>query len=261
LWHPFAVGCWFVKWGIVAELVALGLLFVLLELRVLDVTNVIQLPPGFGSVGLSLVVFVPVALGTLLIAIGRVLMVRVPPGAQGAVVLIVAAGLSWLRFVLVVLTIVFLVLGLCEGANPARDRYFDWTVSVCVLAGFAGLVADLSTIPALAVVGGEMPSRALRTKALAVTFVIQLRAALWVAVIVGLAYVDAMREFVPALAPQPGPRPPGAQLQRVDPAARAVRISIALAVLFALEIGYGHFQYSLYSAGRAAGQSDGDRDS
>ena len=114
-------------------------------------------------------------------------------------------------------------------------------------------------VPGLAVVGGEMPSRPLRHRAAVVTFVFQLMACLWLAMVVSIVYVEAVRDLVPAPAPRPDARPAPRPAQPLEPGQRAAVLTVVLGIMFALRAGYAYLHYSLYAAGQHAGQTDGDR--
>jgi hypothetical protein len=237
------------------ELGALAVLYALLELLVLDSEAYILLAGAVRSGGAVLVALGPLAVGTMLIALGRVRMMRVPPHTPGRAILTVAAGLSWLRFALLVVAILLIGVGLLDtDVRPGVFRIgrLAWFLAIC-----AALVAELSAVPALAVIGGEIPSRALRSRAATFTFAVQLLAALWIALVVSLASVGAMMELdpFPASLQRPGG---GSGLGRFG---RVAVLTVLLAVLLALQAGYNYLQYLLYSTAQGAGQSGGDRDS
>jgi hypothetical protein len=89
-----------------------------------------------------------------------------------------------------------------------------------------------------------------------VTFVLQLLAALWVAMYVGLMYLDAVGELAPS-AGRRGERP--AAGPRLDSDDQFAAVTVVLGVLVILQAGYAYLHYSLYAAGEAAGRTDGDR--
>ncbi len=218
------------------------------------------MPEGLESGFLLLLPAVPLVVGGLMIALGRSMMLRLPSGAECGSVLLVATGLSWLRFVLLVVSAAALLFAAGEKVIPARGPLFDWAGRAFGLAVLAGFVAEASVVSAMAVVSAEMPSRTLRRRAVAATLVLQLLAALWVAMLVCFTYLDLMRELVPPQAAQPGARA-GAAPQGLDPEKRALFVTVLLGFLFLLQVGYAYLHYSLYSAGQFAGQTDGDRDS
>jgi hypothetical protein len=256
-WGDFGTGCQYVKWGVLFELGTAVLGFVLLELLLLDAEAVIRLPDAVQSGEVLPALFLPLLAGTFLSAVGRVMMVRVPAHTPGAAILTVAAGLNWLRFILIVAAVVLYILGFNEPGKAGRGPYFDNGLRMCLLAGCVALITDLSAIPAMAVVGGEIPSWALRTRAALVTFVLQLLAALWIAMVVSAASSAAVRELVPGVgAPQGGAAPP----QRPGRPGRIAVLTVLITVLFALQAGYYYLQYLLYSTGQDAGQSGEDRD-
>jgi hypothetical protein len=205
-WRSFGQGCKFVKRGVVVEMLGVGFLFALMEAGVLENTATVRFPRDVPEAEYCvLLLFVPLTVGAGLIALGRTMMLRVPLGTGGGAILVVAAGLSYLRFVLLVLATLFQIMAAVEDVNAAKVKPQEWAGRVFVLAIFAGLVAEVSVVPALAVVGGEMPSRPLRHRAAAVTFVFQLLGALLIAMIVSFTYMDAVRELPPPRAPgQPG---------------------------------------------------------
>jgi hypothetical protein len=132
-WRAFGDGCGVAQWGVWIEFGGVCLLFALLEALLLAAHNVFKLPRVVESGGVLLAVYLPLALGTLMLAIGRVMMIRMPPDTAGVSVLVVAAGMTWLRFVLLVLATLLLILGLNE-VKVAREPYFDWTMRLSVAA-------------------------------------------------------------------------------------------------------------------------------
>lgn len=258
-WRPFGEGCKFVWWGIAVELVGVALFFAILEAIVLHNAEVIQLPRDVMSIEfLLLPLFLPLMAGTLLIAIGRVMMLRVPPGTAAVPVLMGSAGLSWFRLLALLAATICVILATRDSLAATRGPYLAWTARTYGLAMLAGLVAEVSAVPALAVVGGEMPSRSLRSRAATATFVFQLMVGLWTAMIVSVVLVDALRELFPVPAQQPVQRPPPGE-HEFDPETRAAAAGVVLAAWFALIAGYSFLHYSLYSAGQFAGRTDGDR--
>lgn len=261
LWLRFAQGCQVVQYGILVELIGVALLFVILEVLVLDATGVARAPVDVRSPhAVLLPLLLPLAAGTMVIGTGRLLMLRVPAQTGAAAVLTAAAGLSWLRFVLLALATVFSFLAAFEESRPARQPHFVQALRLYALAVIAGWVAEVSVVPGLAVVGGEMPSRALRQRAAVVTFVIQLMAGLWLAMVVSGAYLGAVRGLVPEPISGAEVRPAARSPHDLEPEHWALVLTVVLGTLFAFQAGYAYLHYSLYAAGRSAGRTDGDGD-
>ena len=121
-------------------MLGVGFLFLMLEVMVLDATNIIRAPRAVRSSPdvVLLPLLLPLTAGTLMIAIGRLLMLRVPAETGAAAVLTAAAGLSWLRCVLLALATLFAFLAAIEDAKPAAEPHYEWVLRLYVLALLVG---------------------------------------------------------------------------------------------------------------------------
>jgi hypothetical protein len=248
-WRSFATGCALSRWGAWVEFAGLALGAAVVTYQAVWRDGVgAALGPLRGPLVLA-PFFAALVVGAGLVCLGRWKMADVPDGT-GAKGVFAAAGVFAALRLLAVAAALFLVLSAADGWANDPFRAGE-QVGQAVLAWAAGTVlgalADLPVVPAVAVVGGAVPSPALRRRAGHVTVGLQVVIGLSVALTAGLAYAAEQARAV---------RPAGAD---------RVRTTAAVGFLVGLQFAYTALFSALYAAGaraeddaRAAGRAVGD---
>jgi hypothetical protein len=183
-WQSFAAGCKFVRTGLYLELAAVAIWVVLAEGELLwnalfemnwdgrSWTNTFAARPA----GL-LMYHILVALGCALVTVGRIRMARVPAGTGVFGVLTINTVLAVLRLTAILVAIWSLAVAVTSTTAGSYPGYAGQAYGAAVVAG---LLADLATIPAMAVLAGHILSQPLRRRAAILTIAFQA---------IGVAYV------------------------------------------------------------------------
>jgi hypothetical protein len=207
-------------------------------------------------------------------------MMNIPPGTGAKKVFFGAWAFTLLRFFAVLAAAILIVLAGSEWQNikaaasaprgsgdaPRGFLYFVGAFFAFGVGTPFMLLADLSTIPAMAIVGGEIPSARLRRRAGLVTFVLQALVLVYVGVVAGGVYagrkVDWRFDAEPTeTATTPGKLPgrppittptqtPTRQKAPDTESAKSV-VMVVLAVGLLIQLAYTALYASLYGAGQA----------
>jgi hypothetical protein len=210
--------------------------------------------------------------GSALVGIGRLRMRAVPPGTGAGGVLTGALVLSAVR-VAALTAAVGLVAASGFEAKAGRPGgvglYLLYAAGGYAVALIAGLVADVTVLPGLAVVGGAIPSATLRRRVGLAGFLFQLVAVLTVfqlAVAYSLFLAASERGLsgrLGAVARQPVDAPAEPRPGPIGPdRSSAAFAGVCGSLLFALlcQAGYAALHDSLYAAGQRATARDAPKD-
>lgn len=188
-WNGFAGGCALAWWGLWLEFLSLvyglaitGYLFLsLLD----DARGLVQKIRDLGGPSMYAPVFVGTVLGSLLTFLGRMRMLSIPPRTGAKKVFVGAWLFTGIRLAAVFSAAVLITLSSAQwmeisdlSAGENENLKNSILYFVLALGAFAAslpfwFLADLSTIPAIAIVGGAIPSLRIRRQAGLVTFIFQ----------------------------------------------------------------------------------------
>jgi hypothetical protein len=238
--------------GLWIELIGVVLLVGMLEVSLFALINqnkpLLDRVGPFGFLGF----FLPLVAGTLLIVAGRLRMLSLPSGTGASPVLVGAAVLSSIRALALLTASILTVLAGFEWLNKGPvGEFTEMAVVAYFIALIAGLVAEDSMIPGMAVAGGAIPSRRLLRQAGIVAFVLQLIGLLYVGAVSYVYYANlAANVLQPNPPPAAAARPAaaGGGLTREE---RWAILMVVCLVVLALQVGYTYLHYSLYAAGQA----------
>ncbi|HJZ57331.1 MAG TPA: hypothetical protein VKE74_20350 [Gemmataceae bacterium] len=261
-WAGFGSGCGLVGWGLWVEWAAILYWAGLIEFVLASSLNKQGGPPKLIDSGGPFVLFPMfflLLIGTTVIGLGRLRMLSLPAGTGASGVLGGAAALTGLRGLALLAGTVFIALAGVEWLNKGlgTGRYVGLGGGAYLVAVLAGVVAELSVIPGVAVAGGAMPRRRLMRRAGLVSFILQLLALVWVVLIAVVYFVVASIDLAgPIGRPAPGPAPRG-KPAAADPDS-PVMLGMAVGfVILIVQSAYTLLHYSLYAAGRSAAQNPG----
>lgn len=258
-WAGFGAGCWLVRLGTWIELAGVVLLVLAVELTLFGILVktrelvVLDWSGPFAVVPFWTLLFA----GSIMGAVGRFRMLAVPPDTGASGVLNGALVLNWLRVTALIAALVFALLSGFEWRNQqfgGMVRYALYAGVAHGLAVIAGRLAELSIIPAMAVLGGEIPNGPLRRRAGLVALVFQIVAMVWVGMGIFVYYLAVVGNKLDGLLRRPGAKsdePPA------DPQTALYAIGTVFLMVLAIEVAYTCLFASLYSAGlRAVAGSD-----
>ena len=277
-WKSFAGGCSMAKWGTWLEFLAfaygLGIIGYI-------AIGVIENPGGMltnvndaGGPALLAPAFVGTLLGTLLTMIGRTRIMNVPAGTGAKKVFFGAWAFTMIRFIAIVVSSGAIVMAATEwpdmtkpgvaNSPQARDALLH-----TLIAFFAFLVslpfwvlADLSTIPGMGIVGGCIPSARLLRKVGTVTFTLQALVFGYVIVVVAAGFAGKNMNFGAQATdtnlvfdPRTGNMIPRAGAtsrmnSNEENAKSAVMVSVGLGIL--IQLVYAALFATMYGVGRYA---------
>jgi hypothetical protein len=282
-WKSFGAGSGLARLGLWIEFLALaygiGMTAYILTALLGDPVAVVKRVNDAGGPAVIAPMFIGIAFGSLLSLLGRTRMMRIPPGTGAKKVFFGAWALTVIR-ILTTLGAAALILKASSewpdltksGADidaKGKDAFLHMFLAFAAFAVGTPfwILADLSTIPAMAIVGGEIPDARLRQKAGQVTFVLQMLILAYVisavAAGVGLSQIDwsALRSESPDAATAAGTSTttvPGGKTatttttkaSAADSAKAAIMFSAGLGIL--VQLAYTALFASMYGAGRRA---------
>jgi len=180
-WGRFGAGCRLVKFGLWVEFAGVAYLVAFLEVGLADVVR----PGPWGFVPM----FGLMLAGSVLVGLGRLKLLAIPPDTGAAGLMTGAAALSGIRVLaLLAGTGLAIAAATADNKNPAAGvKYEGFAFMAVVLGMLAGGVAEWTVVTGMAVVGGAMPDDNLRRRAGFVGFVLQMIALAYV-VLVALVY-------------------------------------------------------------------------
>jgi hypothetical protein len=232
-WRGFAAGCRVAQWGAWVEFVGLALAAGVLVVLVVYGPAADAAFRALGGPWALVLLFLASAVGTGLVAVGRGRMLSLPDGTGATGPLVGAVLLTLARLVAAVATVVPLYLTALgwRDAPAAAAAQLNMAGLAVAVGLVAGGIADLSVVPALAVVGGAVPSADLRRKAGTATAGLQGVAVLSAAVGFWLTYKAG---------------------------ADRIAVAVAIGLMAWLQFAATLVLSSLYTAGAAVGRPDRD---
>ncbi|HUR52918.1 MAG TPA: hypothetical protein VMZ71_02220 [Gemmataceae bacterium] len=257
-WSGFGSGCRLVGIGIWFEFVAVMVMFALFFYfalhNVLEGKSPAKPFSGAGAV-LALLFFGPLLTGSVFVALGRVQMCAVPRFTGAGGLLTTCSVVAVLRPVMLLVAAGLVAMVEFGGGAPTLN---DTATPIALLALVVGWIAELGMLPAMAIVGGAIPSERLRQAAGRLCFAVLLVTLLWLLVVVA---VSALKESSPLGVFSPDPTP---ARRAAPPASREAAgdgtMLVVLAVFAVAQIGYTILHHALYSAGRSAARHAGTED-
>lgn len=262
----FAEGCGLVKYGVWADFAGVVCLVGILEITLLGLATKNRGLVLVESIGLF--VFLPLFLcqlaGTGLVGFGRFRMMSVPANTGAGGVLTGAVVLTALRVVVLFVGMVLLVVAAADRGLESL-KYAMFSLSAYMIAAFAGLAAEVSVIPGIAIIGGEIPSRRLRQRAGLVSLVFQILALLWIGLLAMTYFLGLSADFLGnagggggRFAGAPAPANPRRDAPANGPESGIVLLMLLLMVILAIQAAYTYLHYSLYAASQRAAVRGGD---
>jgi hypothetical protein len=281
LWNGFAAGCSLAWWGLWIEFLSVVYWFGILGYIFL---GLLDDPRGMlfkindaGGPAIFVPFFAGVLLGTALTFLGRTRMLTIPSGTGAKKVFLGAWAFTGIRVLAAITAAILIAMASTEWPDVRTVTPAEWDTKGkdaflhFVLALFAFVIsipfwilADLTTIPAIAVVGGAIPSLRVRRRAGWVTFLLQglLLAYVFVTssggIVVGIAANKI--DFKPKISeesssPSSGKNPPltpSKAKDDVDSGVKGVKavVMLMLTTCVAIQFFYTILFASLYSAGR-----------
>lgn len=271
-WTGFGAGCRLAALGTWVEFAAVAaFLGPLLVVAVSAAAGAMWWQPLLSKAGPF--VFLPffglMLLGAGLVAVGRVRMCAVPPGTGARGVLFGTLALSAVRVLGVAAGTGMVVLSGMQFLSNKTDgttAYLLYAFGGYAVAFVAGVVADVTVLPGLAVVGGAIPNAALRRRAGTAAFLFQLVALVSVLQVAGTYFVllsmPALANRVPG-APRPAPTPT-TRPNTIDSGGSTATAGVVAfgGIVFVLlcQAGYAGLYAGLYATGRKAAAADAPRD-
>lgn len=252
LWREFGSGCRLVGIGVWCEFAAMFVLlafFAYLTLSALlrDATAPPSKPPAGLREVLVALGFLPLLVGSVFFAVGRVRMCSVPRYSGAGGLLVTSAVVCVVRCILLVIVgamLLWLEFGDTDG-TPVR-----FAVPFGLLALMFGWVAELSAFPAAAIVGGVVRSARLRQAAGRMCFALQLWTVAW---LVFWFVLSLVRDESPYRFLGDRDRTPVGRRSSVPSTTDDDLIALGVLAVFAVVlVGYTVLHHALYQAGRAA---------
>lgn len=273
-WAAFGSGCGLARVGVWVEFVAVAVLLGPLLVLVVSLWAGGRWWEGLVSaVGTFAVLpfFLLMQVGAALVGIGRLRMRAVPAGSGAGGVLAGALALSALRVAALTVAVGLATASGFEGrAGRAGSAglYLLYAFGGYAVAVVAGVVADVTALPGLAVVGGAIPSAPLRRRVGLAAFVFQLVALLTVfqlAVGYTLFLSAAQSGLTGRLGAGARRQPPPAEVRPESGESDSTSVAFAVAcglILFVLlsRAGYAALHDSLYAAGQKATARDAPKE-
>ena len=231
----FAAGCSLAWWGLWVEFLAvaygLGVTGYILLGLLSDPRGMILKVNDAGGPAVLAPFFLGVLAGTVLTLLGRTRMMSVPPGSSGVKKVFFGAwAFTMLRLFATIAGAVLILMAASQWPDlkPAAGADMDtkgkkaFLYFVGAFAAFAvgvpfWVVADLTTIPGVAVVGGEIPSARVRRRASLVTFVLQFLLLAYVLVVAGGVLAGSRADFRPTPPAEVGATPTRWRRERLRP--------------------------------------------
>lgn len=271
-WTGFGAGCRLAALGTWVEFAAVAaFLGPLLVIAVSAAAGSVWWQPLVSKAGPFAVLpfFGLMLLGAGLVAVGRVRMCAVPPGTGARGVLFGTLVLSAVRVLGVAAGTGMVVLSGLQFLSNTTDgttAYLLYALGGYAVAFVAGVVADVTVLPGLAVVGGAIPNAALRRRAGTAAFLFQLVALVSVLQVAALYLIllstPALANRVPG-SPRPAPTPttrPNTIDSGGSPAAAAVVAFGVIVFMLLCQAGYAGLYAGLYATGRKAAADGAPRD-
>jgi hypothetical protein len=264
-WSGFGAGCAMARWGLWIEF--LGIVYGLALVGYIF-TELLKDPRGLavqienaGGPMMLLPMFGGLFVGTVLIFLGRARMMSIPRGTGAKKVFLGAFLFTLLRTFALIGSAVLVVMAVSEWASNKDDAAFRVFVAFVfwLVGALPGLLADLTSIPAMAIVGGEIPSLRLRRRAGWITFILQVLSLVYVGVVLAGVYVAQQADIhlkaeEPAARTNSGTRSETATSTTRPPTKEGVTNVVfgSLGVILAIQLAYTALYGSLYGAGQAA---------
>lgn len=264
----FGAGCGLVKWGMWVNFAGFAFMILLLEMMLIGAASKSKELAVLDKLGLFAVQYLLEIAGTIMMMLGWWRMTAAPSNS-GAVGLMTGASiLGALRTLSLFVGTVYLIMAVsAKGLDGLR--YLVNSSTALMIAEISLLVATFSAIPGMAIVGGEIPSRALRKQAGWVTLFHQFLAIVLLTLIAFALYMLWIRDFVGDLNPAPArteideerlvaPRRSGRVMpERSEPSDPTPILMCLLLVVLAVKGAYTYLHFSLYAVGdRAAARPD-----
>jgi hypothetical protein len=268
-WSGFASGCWLVKIGNWVELGGVVLLVLAVQMTLIGIASqtkwlmVVNWAGPFFAVPLWVLLFT----GSVMGAVGRFRMLALPADTSAGGILRGSLILSGFKVTAVIGALIFAMLSGTEWTNNQSGgmvRYGLYALIAHALAVVAGRILDVSSVPAMAVIGGEIPNVLLRSRAAMVALVFQIVATVWVGLgILVYYFAIAVRGLDVVLRPAAPAAAPVGNEPLPDRETGLLAIGTVFGIILAIEIAYTWLNASLYAAaeGAAAGVDDGSDES
>jgi hypothetical protein len=236
-WSGFAAGCTMAKWGAVVELAGVAYLFLLTVIVLLEAAGLFKVTKSLSDLGAFIIVpfFLPILVGTAMMALGRLKMADVPQQSGGGTVISLAGVAGIVRFILLFAAAILLAVAFSKERG---GNYAAYAVGA-MFAGWAiGTLAELTSVAGVAAAGSAMQNRELCSTA-AFAGLLHL--------ILGLVFVFLfLVGFLAGLT----------QMLDRDPDISRPNLTLMMQVLvFAAQIVFTYSQYVLYSAGESIRRS------
>ena len=262
-WKSFGAGCGLVKWGMWFEFLAVVYLAALVGYLWMSFHNSAK-PELVASAGVYILApfSLGLLLGTGLIFMGRLRMLIIPSGSGAGGVFFGTFVFTGLRGMALLGSAVFLLVAASEGDKKVGSESGKF-LGLCFLSWFAavlpGILAELTAIPGMAIVGGSIPNLTLRRRAGMVTFVLQMVAVMYIGTVaLGALAGDSLRSSgvnVRDFAVGASPKPKGTTLGSSSGPNRESIALMGYAVLgmfLFLEFLYTALHATMYGAGQTA---------
>jgi hypothetical protein len=264
----FGAGCGLVKWGMWVNFAGFAFMILLLEMMLIGAASKSKELALLDKLGLFAVQYLFEIAGTIMMMLGWWRMTAAPSNS-GAVGLMTGASiLGALRTLSLFVGTVYLIMAVsAKGLDGIR--YLVNSSTALMIAEISLLVATFSVIPGMAIIGGEIPSRALRKQAGWVTLFHQFLAIVLLTLIAFALYMLWISDFVGGLNPAPAragideerlmppKRAGGPKVEIAEPSSPIPIMMCLLLVILAIKGAYTYLHFSLYAVGnRAAARPD-----
>jgi hypothetical protein len=244
-WCRFAIGCRWVTVGLLIELASVTVIILLLlthlcmiAARDLNARRAEAMSEKWTPYPIVRILLIGVVTGTAVVACGRTRQASVPSGSGVAGPLWGAMVLGWLQFLATFSCAGFTVAGMLAEWHSKVREYYDGALRCLAGALLARALTDISAAVALGLVGGAMPSRALRTRVARVTVAFQ---------VLSLCYTGLFLAMILTRTNTPAPMP-----ARPDDGEILIASLAVTGIGYALYLGYTLLSLSLHTAARRA---------
>ncbi|MBY0458007.1 MAG: hypothetical protein K2V38_11760, partial [Gemmataceae bacterium] len=246
VWWAFSLGCWLMQSGLAVEFLVLLASALLAASRTIDHLGEV---PGRQSDTLTALFLMPLLLGTGLVVFGRIAVTNRPAGFGGLGWLIDASVWGVLRVGALIGVALFVLSVLTSGQRPfaQRGELRETADLLLLLASLTGLLADFCGAFGMAAVARRLTDERFRRRADLAVVVMKVVCGLVLLILLALSFALAPEDQERTVPPTK-PRKPAST--PVHPDVTAFAFLGAVAVVYAIQIGYFFLNYSLYALGR-----------
>jgi hypothetical protein len=239
-WGVFADGCALAKWGALVEIIGVGYLFLIFELTLLDTGVGRSVAEAGPAIGLPFLLCL--LAGTGMMGVAKVRMMSVPPDSGAGGVIAGSAGLTGLRFILLLAATILFVSAMSGRRNVEGGQSILYAIGALLGSWALGTLAEFTVVPGISAVGGAIPDKSIRVQAASTGIMFQIQGLVIIMIMMIGFFSDVAGIIDRPLSPS-----------------RATKTALVWLVLFVIQVWYTYAQFTLYATAARAGRS-GRRD-